>query len=62
MPAIADDPIARVGIKVQRSAPIRADHGDDNVDFHGRGRDLYVGPQAKAGEYVSPCTNSRLLL
>ena len=27
-----------------------ADHFDDNGDFHGRGRDLFVGPQAKADE------------
>ena len=59
-PAITDDLIARVGIKVP--APIRTDHEDDNGDFHGRGRDLYVGPQAKADEYVSPCPNSPLLL
>jgi hypothetical protein len=60
MPTIADDLIARVGINVL--APIRTDHEDDNGDFHGRGRDLYVGPQAKADECVSPCSNSRLLL
>ena len=59
-PAITDDLIARVGIKVP--APIRTDHEDDNGDFHGRGRDLYVGPQAKADECVSPCPNSPLLL
>lgn len=29
-----------------------ADHFDDNGDFHGRGRDLFVGPQAKADELV----------
>lgn len=29
-----------------------AEHFDDNGDFHGRGRDLFVGPQAKADEYV----------
>lgn len=27
-----------------------ADHFDDNGDFHGRGRDLFVGPQAKADD------------
>lgn len=27
-----------------------ADHFDENGDFHGRGRDLFVGPQAKADE------------
>jgi hypothetical protein len=29
------------------------DHFDENGDFHGRGRDLFVGPQAKADEFVS---------
>ena len=58
--AIADDLIARVSIKVP--TPIPTDHRDDNGDFHGRGRDLYVGPQAKADECVSPGPNSRLLL
>lgn len=28
------------------------DHFDENGDFHGRGRDLFVGPQAKADEFV----------
>jgi hypothetical protein len=28
-------------------------HHDENGDFHGRGRDLFVGPQAKADEYVT---------
>lgn len=30
-----------------------ANHHDENGDFHGRGRDLFVGPQAKADEYVT---------
>lgn len=29
------------------------DHFDENGDFYGRGRDLFVGPQAKADESVS---------
>lgn len=36
-------------------APIaNADNFDANGDFFGRGRDMFVGPQAKADEYVSP--------
>jgi hypothetical protein len=33
------------------------DHFDENGDFHGRGRDLFVGPQAKADELVSICSS-----
>jgi hypothetical protein len=60
MPAIADDLIVRVGIKV--SAPIRADREDNNGNFHCRGRDLYDGPQAKADECASSGSNYGLLL
>ena len=60
MPGIADVLIVPAGIKVP--APIRTDHEDDNEDFYGRGRDLYVGPQAKADVCTSPRFSSRLLL
>jgi hypothetical protein len=35
--------------------PGPSDGLDENGDFHGRGRDPFVGPQAKADEYVHSC-------
>ena len=43
----------RIGPIVPVIAPMgNADNFDDNGDFYGRGRDTFMGPQAKADEYV----------
>jgi len=43
----------RIGPIVPVIAPTaNADNFDDNGDFYGRGRDTFMGPQAKADEYV----------
>ena len=45
--------VNRVGPVVPVIAPLaNADNFDDNGDFFGRGRDTFMGPQAKADEYV----------
>lgn len=42
----------QIGINIP--VPMDDDAHDDNGDYHGRGRDLFVGPQAAAEEYVMP--------
>ena len=43
--------INRTGLEVP--AAMEDDRDDDGL-YHGRGRDLYQGPRAIVGEYVSP--------
>ncbi|KAG6905532.1 hypothetical protein DXG01_002192 [Tephrocybe rancida] len=43
--------LQRIGPMIPQIAPLRgAESFDDNGDFHGRGRDSFVGPQAKADD------------
>ncbi|KAF8906844.1 SNF2 family N-terminal domain-containing protein [Gymnopilus junonius] len=51
MPGMADFQhiIERVGINVP--PPINDDGIDDNGDYHGRGRNLFIGPQAKHDDF-----------
>lgn len=42
--------VERIGINVP--PPIDNDDHDDNGDYHGRGHDMFVGPQAVSDEYV----------
>ncbi|KAF8804469.1 hypothetical protein BYT27DRAFT_7243611 [Phlegmacium glaucopus] len=48
MPAVADEVIDKIGIRVP--PPILGDAHDDNGDYYGRGRDLFVGPRAQADD------------
>lgn len=49
--ALQDDIMQRLASFVPAVAPLRgAENFDENGDFHGRGRDNFVGPQAKADE------------
>lgn len=50
MPAIANEVIDKIGIKMPSA--IIDDAHDSNGDYHGRGHDIFVGPQAKADECV----------
>ena len=47
--------VDRIGINLP--PPIHNDNHDDNGDYHGRGRDLFVGPQAVSDEYVISAVN-----
>jgi hypothetical protein len=43
----------RIANAIPQIAPLPlSSHQDENGDFYGRGRDTFVGPQAKADEYV----------
>lgn len=50
MPSVANEVIHKIGIKVP--PPIIVDAHDSNGDYYGRGRDLFVGPQAQTNECV----------
>jgi hypothetical protein len=50
MPAIANEVIDKIGIKVP--PPIITDAHDFNGDYYGRGHDIFVGPKAQADECV----------
>lgn len=46
---LADNVLRQIGPIIPEVARLETQH-DENGDFHGRGRDLFVGPQAKADE------------
>lgn len=54
MPAIANEIIDKIGIKVP--PPIVGDALDYEGDYYGRGHDIFVGPQAQPDECVASYT------